>query len=351
MNRLAPPLKASVMDHALAAVLGDGSQPSALLVYPEPLVDTAHAIGSALERRGTKVEIRLTPELSFQSDDLVAAASGWVPPPQEDQPPLLVLYGGQPWRDPFTDDYRVGIQAMTHREAQLARGTRILFVEWPYGARKDAEVDLTPDEVAAIFERSIGIDYDEMRRWNAELHATLEGSEDVRITCPHGTDITFSVAGRRFIPEDCHMGPDEPDVYLPGGEVYVAIQEESAEGRVAFRHVGAPRIGTFRSGVLTQVVDGFGQRDSALEEELGCGVEPLCEFGVGTNTWSPPWQIGTLYEKCAGTIHVAVGGNRHFGGQRDSPRHMDLVVRDPVVWLGLKRLALPRADWKEMGFK
>jgi hypothetical protein len=335
------------MDHALSAVLGEVSPSRALIVYPEPLVDTAEAIGAALARREIEIEIRLTPELSFQAEDLAAAASGWVPPPDDDQPDLLVLYGGQPWRDPFPDDYRVGIQAMGHREAQLARGTQILFIEWPYGARKDAEVDLTPEEVATIFERSIGIDYDEMRRWNSDLFAALDGSDDVRITCPHGTDITFSVAGRRFIPEDCRMGPDEPDVYLPGGEVYVAIIEDSAEGKVAFHHVGAPRIGTFRGGLLTQIVDGHGRPDKALEEELGCGAEPLCEFGVGTNTWSPPWQIGTLYEKCAGTIHVAVGGNKHFGGERDSPRHMDLVVRDPVVWLGMKRLALPRADWKD----
>ena len=151
MTRLAPPLKASVMDHALSAVLGEVPETRALVVYPEPLVETAQAIGAALARRGIEAEIRLTPELSFQAEDRTAAASGWVPPPAPDQPDLLVLYGGQPWRDPFPDDYRVGIEAMTHREAQLARGARILFIEWPYGARKDAEVDLTPEQVATIF--------------------------------------------------------------------------------------------------------------------------------------------------------------------------------------------------------
>jgi hypothetical protein len=347
MTTLAPPLKAATADHAFRSVLGDLEASNAAVIFPEPLVASAQVIVEALERIGLTVTLSLTPEISFQDPDHARAAAGWVPPVSSDQPELLVLYGGQPWRDPFPDDYRVGIEAMMNREAQLARGTQILFIDWPYGARKDAEVDLSPDEVAGIFDRAIAIDYDEMRGWNAELLEALQGSDEVRITCPYGTDVTFSVNGRRFIPEDCRMGSAEPDVYLPGGEVYVAIRESSANGTVAFHHIGVPRVGTFENGILTRVLDANGRPDHALAEELGCGVEPLCEFGVGTNSWSPPWQIGTLYEKCSGTIHVAVGGNKHFGGERDSPRHMDLVVRDPVVWLGMKRLRLPRADWKE----
>ena len=348
MTTLAPPLKASTADHAFRAVLGGVEVVRATVIFPEPLVASAQEIAGALARMGIAAEVKLTPELSFREQSPATAAAGWVPPLSDEQSDLLVLYGGQPWRDPFPDDYKVAIEAMKNREAHLAQGTKFLFIEWPYGARKDAEIDLTPVEVATIFDRAIAIDYDEMRRWNAELIAVLDGSDEVRITCPYGTDITFSVKGRTFVPEDCRLGTDEPDVYLPGGEVYVAIHEDSANGTVAFRHVGAPRIGHFEHGILRQVIDEGGRPDSALAEELGCGFEPLCEFGVGTNSWSPPWQIGTLYEKCSGTIHVAVGGNRHFGGERDSPRHMDLVVREPVVWLGMKRLRLPRADWKEL---
>ena len=68
-------------------------------------------------------------------------------------------------------------------------------------------------------------------------------------------------------------------------------------------------------------------------------------MGIGTNAWAPPWQIGTLYEKSAGTVHVAVGGNAHFGGQRESPRHGDLVIRDPQMWVDGQPLPLPEAEW------
>ena len=69
-------------------------------------------------------------------------------------------------------------------------------------------------------------------------------------------------------------------------------------------------------------------------------------MGIGTNAWAPPWQIGTLYEKSAGTVHVAVGGNAHFGGQRQSPRHADLVIRDPQFLVDRQVVPLPSADWR-----
>ena len=69
------------MDHALASVLEGFESERALVVYPEPLADSAAAIAAALERRGFATEVRLTPEASFQDPDRVLAASGWVPPP------------------------------------------------------------------------------------------------------------------------------------------------------------------------------------------------------------------------------------------------------------------------------
>ena len=101
----------------------------------------------------------------------------------------------------------------------------------------------------------------------------------------------------------------------------------------------------FEGGVLRDVRRANGSNDVGLAEEMGAGLEPLCEVGIGTNQWAPPWQIGTIYEKSAGTIHVAVGGNAHFGGLRDSPRHMDLIVRQPTLKVDGTPLALPPGLW------
>lgn len=341
-----PPLSAEVARRVLAEVLPAGVAGRATVLFPEVLGETARRLASALEARGVSTGIVLSRERDFGGLPLEAAAASWVPPPGPDTPPLLVLFGAQPWSRPFEEDWRVELRAMENREALLRAGHRLLFVEWPRGARRDAEVDLRAAETSRLFERALDVDYDLVRRWNRRLAEALDGARDVRIRCPHGTDVRLSVAGRRFLPEDCRLGEDEPAVFLPGGEIYAPAVEDSAHGTVAFRSRGEPRLARFEGGLLVSLERADGTPDRELGQELGLGEEPLCELGCGTNPWAPPWQVGTLYEKSAGTVHVAVGGNAHFGGRRESPRHMDLVVRDPEVEVDGRPLALPPAEWR-----
>ena len=258
---------------------------------------------------------------------------------------MLVLSGVRPWANQVEGDHLVEIEAMIRREALLAAGQRLLFIDWPRGARRDAEIDLRPVAMRDIYKRAFDIDYDVMRTWNRALLKHVERAQHVQISCPAGTEIKLSVAGRRWLAEDCALGADEPAVYLPGGEIYTSVCEESATGQVIFHHTGHPRIARFDKGKLLSVEHADGTPDEELGEEMGVGQEPLCELGIGTNPWAPPWQIGTLYEKSAGTVHVAVGGNAHFGGLRDSPRHMDLIIREPELMIDGRQIPLPPALW------
>ena len=344
----APSLAAA--QRALEAALGPPAARSgaARVVFPRRLESAARTLAAALALHARPVDLVLTDDVDFSGPDHEASARAWVPAPGPGVPPLLLLYGAQPWGRPFEDDYRVELAAMGNREALKAAGHALVFVEWPRGARRDAEVDLRPGPVASIFERALDVDYEELRAWNQTLIEALTGVDAVAIRCPAGTDLRLRIGGRRRIAEDCRLGELEPAVFLPGGEVYVAVREDSAAGVVAFRSRGEPRLARFEGGLLVAVETGDGRADVGLAEEMAVGREPLCEFGVGTNCWAPPWQIGTIYEKSAGTVHVAVGGNAHFGGRRRSPRHVDLVIRDPAVRVDGRPLALPRADWKRL---
>lgn len=348
MTQPVPILDRTVAERLLRAVNCDAIHGDALVIFPAVLKESAEQIAEALRAIGIGSQVILSPEEDFQALSPEQAAARWVPPPGPETPALLVLYGAQPWETPFDEDYRIELVAMKNREALKASGQRILFLEWPRGARRDAEVDLSPSAMAEIFRRSLDINYEEMRRWNAELLQRFQGSAAARIQCPEGTELRVSIQGRDWIGEDCVMGEVEPAVYLPGGEVYVPVVENSAQGQVAFRFCGERRVASFVDGLLTSIVGPDGEPDLQLEEELAAGSEPLCELGVGTNTWSPPWQIGTLYEKSAGTVHVAVGGNAHFGGRRDSPRHADLIIRTPRLWVDDQEVVLPRADWGQL---
>ena len=237
---------------------------------------------------------------------------------------------------------------MQNREGLKKQGIRLVFFEWPRGARLDREVDLGSKDLASIFENAIVGVYDDIRSWNAKLIPLVTPASTVHIRCPHGTDLTLSIKDREWLSEDCLLGEREPAIYLPGGEIYTAAQENSANGRAVFYYCGERRIATFTDGLLTDVLLEDGSSDKERGEEMGVGTEPLCEFGIGTNPWAPPWQIGTIYEKSAGTVHVAVGGNAHFGGLRDSPRHADLVIREPIVTLDGETLELPPARWNSL---
>jgi len=329
----------------LEAVLGDCSGGPVRVLLPEWMGAIARTLHGALGTLGCQATIDLLEVPDPATQSVAACADRWVPS-EANAGELLILCGVRPWSDSVEGDHLVEIEAMQRREGLLAAGQRLLFLDWPRGARRDAEVDLRPPEMARLYRRALDIDYGQMRRWNHDLAARLVGAREVRITCPEGTALALSVAGRTWLPEDCELGPSEPAVYLPGGEIYTAAVEDSAQGQVAFRHVGEPRMARFEGGLLVAVEHGDGRPDAALGAEMGIGQEPLCELGVGTNAWAPPWQVGTLYEKSAGTVHVAVGGNAHFGGLRDSPRHMDLIIRSPQVEVDGRALALPHGRWQ-----
>lgn len=321
--------------------------PAALVQWPESSASVGKAIGDALAARGVMAIRASVPDWVYHQPEIGAAAAGWVPAPSPNLLELIVLCSARPWSESFDGDYRIELGAMQNREALQAAGHRLIFVEWPRGARRDAEVDFDAEAMADIFERALGADLGVVRGWNARLAAQLEGAGEVRLRCPAGTDLRLSVAGRRFIREDCLLGTDEPVIYLPGGEIYAPAVEDSAEGTVAFRYCGSPRVARFEAGLLRSVSFAAGGEDLELAEELGAGTEPLCELGFGTNPWAPPYQIGALYEKSAGTAHVAVGGNAHFGGERHSPRHADLIIRTPSVSVDGAPLELPPPLWAQ----
>ena len=252
-RRACLPLSAAVADRVLHAVIQGETYATAAVLFPAPLADTARAVVEGLARRGIPAGATLTEEEAFARLPLDEAAGRWVPPADAALPELLVLFGAQPWSTPFDEDWRVELAAMQNREQLRAAGTRLLFLEWPRGARKDAELDLRPGAMAEIFTRSLDIDYAEMRRWNRELGGQLEAARQIQVRCPRGTDLSLSVAGRRFIPEDCRLGAVEPAVYLPGGEIYAPAQEDSASGSVAFFSRGELRMARFDRGLLVAV--------------------------------------------------------------------------------------------------
>ncbi|MGL5634500.1 MAG: hypothetical protein ACRDDL_05515 [Sarcina sp.] len=60
----------------------------------------------------------------------------------------------------------------------------------------------------------------------------------------------------------------------------------------------------------------------------------IAEFGIGLNE-NVKEIIGysVLDEKCKGTVHIAIGSNKMFGGNNESSLHFDFVCVPDLIKL------------------
>ena len=174
-----------------------------------------------------------------------------------------------------------------------------------------------PDPVAAW--REAAEETNRLAEW-------IEGRDEVSLKGP-GTNLTLSVAGRRFQPADGKHN-------MPDGEFFTGPIEDSAEGEITF-HLPATYSGREVAGVRFRfqggrVVDASAERgEDFLIEVLDTdeGARRLGEIGIGTNFGI---AAGTgeilLDEKIGGTVHLAVGASYpETGGVNESAVHWDMI--------------------------
>lgn len=208
---------------------------------------------------------------------------------------------------------------------------KLVLVEWPRGCRKDLTMDLSYDDVTALYLDAMKHDANAIRQTNSAVSARVRGAKFAHLSCPLGTDLHLDTQGREWKEEsmaaDAHNGP----IYVPGGEVYVAVQEHRTHGQLAFGMGGHTCRLTIRDGIPVELTTPSAKLTKLLEHQLALGTEPVSELGIGTNPSATAQQIGSLCEKALGTVHVAVGANQHLGGKHRSTRHVDLMVHHPTL--------------------
>jgi aminopeptidase len=142
-----------------------------------------------------------------------------------------------------------------------------------------------------------------------------------------GTDISFSVKGRKWINSDGRTN-------MPSGEVFTGPIEDSVNGHVYFKYPSI-YMGTEVQGITLKVKDGDVIEWSAEkgEEILNQvfdteGARRFGEVAIGTNySIQRPTKNILFDEKIGGTIHMAVGQSyKHTGGQNQSPIHWDMIA-------------------------
>ncbi len=173
----------------------------------------------------------------------------------------------------------------------------------------------TPDPVAA---------WKQQERWQAKLTRRLNATNTVRIV-GQDTDLTLRVAGRTALNDAGHHN-------IPGGEVFTAPLEHSAEGRIRYTYP-VVAFGREISDIYLEFSRGKVVKASAAKHEaflhkmldMDAGARYLGE--LGTNYGIQRFVRNILFdEKIGGSVHLAVGRSYpKCGGVNKSALHWDMI--------------------------
>ncbi len=163
----------------------------------------------------------------------------------------------------------------------------------------------------------------------------LRNAEEVHLTSPSGTDLTFSVVGREWIAEDTGLCARRGAfTTLPAGELFIAPVETSAEGRLVAdvyfdEALVEPATATIREGRATRIL---GAARAVAAMNLG-GREgrTLGRFGFGLNAKARSTGPHPEAEKALGCASLGFGDNTTFGGVLASSVRVECIVSAVTV--------------------
>jgi leucyl aminopeptidase (aminopeptidase T) len=202
-------------------------------------------------------------------------------------------------------------------------------------------MDINYEKFLITFANAVNVDYDKVKQDGSAILESLHKKELIKITTPDGTDLTFSIKGRRIgietgTLEDCFSTGKECAVEIPAGEVYVAPIENSAHGTLVIdevRDFGVQKLRMkFHEGRITsfEAVKGKSSFKRLLAEAQG-EKDRIAEFGIGINYGMTPIGLRIYDEKALGTAHIAIGNNTHLGGINEASIHIDFILHWPII--------------------
>jgi aminopeptidase len=217
-------------------------------------------------------------------------------------------------------------KAMGIISARRNEKTRWVIARVPTEAMAE-QAGVSLDEMAGLYFDAVLRDWHEESRRYTAARRLFEHAKEVRLLGP-GTDLRFDVADRNWEVEDGRIN-------MPGGELYTAPHEESAEGVINFSFPGV-FAGRLVKGITLRFCRGRVTEAGAETEvelfrsllDMDEGARRIGEFGVGLNPGLVRFCADPLLdEKMLGTFHIALGRSyTSCGGKNFSALHWDLVT-------------------------
>jgi len=212
---------------------------------------------------------------------------------------------------------------------------------------KGVRIATFPGITKEVMIRGMNADYKKISALTVKLQKILETGKEIRVTAPAGTDITFSIAGRKAFASKGLFHASGESGNLPTGEAFLAPVEGSSNG-VFVVDGSMAGLGLIKNAnIKIEVENGYAAKITGgtlakklkvMLDKVGKDARNIAEFGIGTNDSAKLSGVLLEDEKVMGTIHIALGNNVSMGGSVNVPIHLDGVVKKPTVWMDSKML-------------
>jgi leucyl aminopeptidase (aminopeptidase T) len=243
-----------------------------------------------------------------------------------------------------TDPARPIAAALAHCDVFIAPTSKSLSHTPARKAATDrgARGATMPGVTADMLARVMAADFDAMAARSQALKALLDRSSEAHLTCPRGSDLTVNLEGRGGISDDGDLTAPGAFGNLPCGEGFIApVWGEGTVVAVSLSPLGLsdpPARLTVTDGRIVDAEGGLGPEYLELLRAHGEGGTNFAELGIGTNERAQLTGNVLEDEKILGTVHVAFGASAGIGGSVSVPIHLDVVVAEPTLEVGGRRV-------------
>jgi leucyl aminopeptidase (aminopeptidase T) len=199
-----------------------------------------------------------------------------------------------------------------------------------------------PGVTADMLARMMAIDFDALKARTLQITELLEAADSAHVSCPHGSDMTLDLTGRRGLADYGEISSGAKFGNLPAGEGFVSpISGHGTLAATSLAPLGIssePVLLTVEDGRLTAANGPLGPEFLDRLQRHGANGTNVAELGVGTNDAAILTGNVLEDEKILGTVHVAFGASAGIGGTVSVPIHLDVVVVDPTLDVGGTRV-------------
>lgn len=198
------------------------------------------------------------------------------------------------------------------------------------------------DYALHMFEKGgLTADFNEVEKVIDRVAEHYQG-KTYRLTAEGGTDMTCSVEGRAPVPDYGTSKYPGSASFPPNAEIALGPVEGTANGVLVIDgSIPHPRLDLIEEPITLKVEDGFvteisGGREAdilkeILEEYNDDTVYNVAELGLGLNKENYLCGYMAPDEGSFGNIHVGIGKNLNFGGNVDSPLHLDMIIKTVTI--------------------